>query len=66
MDARLAGEKRILELSDLEEFHSQAYESARLYREKKGGMTSTICHSIFTKGNKFSSTIPDLIYSLAS
>ncbi|KAK9029833.1 hypothetical protein V6N11_031278 [Hibiscus sabdariffa] len=34
MDAQLAGEKRLLELNELEEFHMQAYESARLYKEK--------------------------------
>ncbi|KAK8713708.1 hypothetical protein V6N13_148919 [Hibiscus sabdariffa] len=34
MDAQLAGEKRLLELNELEEFHLQAYESARLYKEK--------------------------------
>ncbi|KAK8600708.1 hypothetical protein V6N12_050559 [Hibiscus sabdariffa] len=34
MDAQLAGEKRLLELNELEEFRSQAYESARLYKEK--------------------------------
>ncbi|KAK9008902.1 hypothetical protein V6N11_080379 [Hibiscus sabdariffa] len=30
----LAGEKILLELNELEEFHLQAYESARLYKEK--------------------------------
>ncbi|KAK8670869.1 hypothetical protein V6N13_037482 [Hibiscus sabdariffa] len=35
-------------------------------KKQKGGMTSTFCHSISMKGNKFSSTIPDLNYSLAS
>ncbi|KAK8597162.1 hypothetical protein V6N13_001794 [Hibiscus sabdariffa] len=34
MDAQLAGEKRLLELNELEEFRLQAYESARLYKEK--------------------------------
>ncbi|KAK9035209.1 hypothetical protein V6N11_077257 [Hibiscus sabdariffa] len=34
MDAQLAGEKRLLELNELEEFRMQAYESARLYKEK--------------------------------
>ncbi|KAL4319623.1 hypothetical protein GQ457_18G014050 [Hibiscus cannabinus] len=32
--AQLAGEKRLLELNELEEFRLQAYESARLYKEK--------------------------------
>ncbi|KAK8680591.1 hypothetical protein V6N13_109533 [Hibiscus sabdariffa] len=34
LDAQLAGEKRLLELNELEEFRLQAYESARLYKEK--------------------------------
>ncbi|KAK8713370.1 hypothetical protein V6N13_148590 [Hibiscus sabdariffa] len=34
MDAQLAGEKRLLDLNELEEFRMQAYESARLYKEK--------------------------------
>ncbi|KAK8635982.1 hypothetical protein V6N13_004693 [Hibiscus sabdariffa] len=34
MDDQLAGEKRLLELNELEEFRSQAYESARLYKVK--------------------------------
>ncbi|KAK8704998.1 hypothetical protein V6N13_048609 [Hibiscus sabdariffa] len=34
MDAQLAGEKRLLELNELEEFRSQAYESSLLYKEK--------------------------------
>ncbi|KAK8574571.1 hypothetical protein V6N12_062261 [Hibiscus sabdariffa] len=33
-DAQLAGEKRLLELNELEEFCSQACEIARLYKEK--------------------------------
>ncbi|KAL4302813.1 hypothetical protein GQ457_10G007600 [Hibiscus cannabinus] len=33
-DAQLAGEKRLLELNELEEFHLQAYKSDRLYKEK--------------------------------
>ncbi|KAL4360506.1 hypothetical protein GQ457_04G021650 [Hibiscus cannabinus] len=34
LDAQFAGEKRLLELNELEEFHLQAYESARLYKKK--------------------------------
>ncbi|KAK8698038.1 hypothetical protein V6N13_114170 [Hibiscus sabdariffa] len=34
LDAQLAGEKRLLELNELEEFLLQAYESARLCKEK--------------------------------
>ncbi|XP_074291380.1 uncharacterized protein LOC141618171 [Silene latifolia] len=34
MDAKLSGEKRLLQLNELDEFHLQAYESSRLYKEK--------------------------------
>ncbi|KAK8625774.1 hypothetical protein V6N13_056934 [Hibiscus sabdariffa] len=34
LDAQLAGEKRLLELNEFEEFRLQTYESARLYKEK--------------------------------
>ena len=30
----MAGEKRILYLSELEEFHNKAYENAKIYKEK--------------------------------
>ncbi|XP_039039180.1 uncharacterized protein LOC120176975 [Hibiscus syriacus] len=33
-DAQLAGEKRLLELNDIEEFREQTYENARIYKEK--------------------------------
>ena len=34
MDSKMAGEKRILQLSELEEFHNEAYENAKIYQEK--------------------------------
>ncbi|KAK8601095.1 hypothetical protein V6N12_050937 [Hibiscus sabdariffa] len=34
MDVQQAGENRLLELNELEEFCNQAYENARLYKEK--------------------------------
>ncbi|XP_038997345.1 uncharacterized protein LOC120122218 [Hibiscus syriacus] len=33
-DAQLAGERRLLELNDMEEFRSYAYENSKLYKEK--------------------------------
>ena len=30
----MAGEKRILQLSELEEFHNEEYENAKIYKEK--------------------------------
>ena len=34
MDSTLAGEKRMLQLSELDEFLNEAYENARIYKEK--------------------------------
>ncbi|KAK8540181.1 hypothetical protein V6N12_046472 [Hibiscus sabdariffa] len=34
LDAQFAGESRLLELNELDEFRTQAYENARLYKEK--------------------------------
>ncbi|KAE8726680.1 hypothetical protein F3Y22_tig00006570pilonHSYRG00206 [Hibiscus syriacus] len=33
-DAQLAGEKRLLDLNEMEEFRAQAYENVKLYKEK--------------------------------
>ena len=35
MDSKVAGEKRMLQLNELDEFHNEAYENARIYKEKK-------------------------------
>ena len=34
IDSKVAGEKRMLQLSELDEFRNEAYENARIYREK--------------------------------
>ena len=34
MDSKVAKEKRMLQLSELDEFHNEAYENARFYKEK--------------------------------
>ena len=34
MDSTFAGEKRVLQLSELDEFRNEAYENARIYKEK--------------------------------
>ena len=34
MDNKLAGEKRLLQLNELDEFRLSAYDSARIYKEK--------------------------------
>ena len=35
MDSKMASEKSILQLSELEEFRNKAYENAKIYKEKK-------------------------------
>ena len=34
MDSKVAGEKRILQLSELDECRNETYENARIYKEK--------------------------------
>ena len=34
MDSKVAREKRLLQLNELDEFHNEAYENARIYKEK--------------------------------
>ena len=34
MDSKVAGKKRMLQLSELDEFRNEAYENARIYKEK--------------------------------
>ena len=34
MDSKVAGEKRMLQLSELDEFRNEAYENAHIYKEK--------------------------------
>ena len=34
IDNKIAGEKRMLQLSELDEFRNEAYENARIYKEK--------------------------------
>ena len=34
IDSKIAGEKQMLQLSELDEFHNEAYENARIYKEK--------------------------------
>ena len=35
MDRKLAGEKRLLQLNELDEFRNEAYENDQIYKEKK-------------------------------
>ena len=53
MDSTLAGEKRLLQLSELDEFRSEAYENARIYKEKtKAWHDKHITRKEFTAGQQ--------------
>ena len=53
MDSTLAGEKRLLQLSELDEFRNEAYENARVYKEKtKAWHDKHITRKEFTVGQQ--------------
>ena len=53
MDITLAGEKRLLQLSELDEFRNEAYENARIYKEKtKAWHDKHITRKEFTAGQQ--------------
>ena len=53
MDSTLAGEKRLLQLSELDEFRNEAYENARIYKEKtKAWHYKHITRKEFTAGQQ--------------
>ncbi|XP_021850487.1 uncharacterized protein [Spinacia oleracea] len=53
IDAKLAGEKWLLQLNELDEFRLQAYDSARIYKEKtKRWHDSHILQREFAVGDK--------------
>ena len=41
-DSKVAGEKRMLQLSELDEFRNKAYENARIYKERGNPGTTKI------------------------
>ena len=53
MDSTLVGEKRLLQLSELDEFRNEAYENARIYKEKtKAWHDKHITRKEFTTGHQ--------------
>ena len=53
MDSTLVGEKRLLQLSELDEFRNEAYENARIYKEKtKAWHDKHITRKEFTAGQQ--------------
>ena len=53
MDSTVAGEKRLLQLSEVDEFRNEAYENARIYKEKtKAWHEKHITRKEFTAGQQ--------------
>ena len=53
MDSKMAGEKRMLQLSELEEFHNEAYENVKIYKEKtKAWHNKHILRKEFDEGQR--------------
>ena len=53
MDSTLVGEKRLLQLSELDEFRNEAYENARIYKENtKAWHDKHITRKEFTAGQQ--------------
>ena len=54
MDSKMADEKRMLQLSELEEFRNEAYENAKIYKEKaKAWHDKHISRKEFEAGQRF-------------
>ncbi|KAL4361862.1 hypothetical protein GQ457_04G021830 [Hibiscus cannabinus] len=67
LDAQLAGERRLLELNEMEEFGNQAYDSARLYKEKtKKWHDQHIFPQHFTEGQQPRWSGPFIVYKVYS
>ncbi|KAL4279775.1 hypothetical protein GQ457_03G015330 [Hibiscus cannabinus] len=64
MDWETAGQKRLLDINELEEIRHTTYDNARIYKEKKrNGMTGKFCPKSTSPGSKYSCSIPDSNYS---
>ena len=60
MDSKMAGEKRMLQLSELEEFRNDAYENAKIYKEKtKAWHDKHIARKEFEPGQRSSYSTSD-------
>ena len=64
---RVAGEKRMLQLNQMEEFRNNAYENARIYKERtKQWYEKHIISRISEMGRKYYSSILTSVYFQAS
>ncbi|KAL4367526.1 hypothetical protein GQ457_05G027500 [Hibiscus cannabinus] len=63
MDWEAAGHKRLLDLNELEELRTVAYDNAKIYKEKrKDGMIGKSCQDNTSQGSKFFFSIQDANY----
>ncbi|KAK8644735.1 hypothetical protein V6N13_124035 [Hibiscus sabdariffa] len=60
MDWEAAGQKRLMDLNELEEIRTVAYDNAKIYKDKtkKNGMVRKFCQDSTSQGSKFSFLIP--------
>ncbi|XP_016192341.1 uncharacterized protein LOC107633215 [Arachis ipaensis] len=59
LDSQAVGEKRLLQLNELDEFRLEAYENAKIYQERaKDGMTRKSQKEILNQGSKCYCIIP--------
>ena len=67
-DMRLAGEKIMLQSNEMEEFHNNANENARIYKEKERAKQwhDKLCQEISKRGKKYYSSILGSVYFHAS
>jgi hypothetical protein len=66
-DMKSAGSHRRLQLSELEELRNDAYESARVYKDKtRHFMINTSGPRLSSRTRKYGCTIPNLAYFLVS
>ena len=60
MDSKMVDEKRILQLSELEEFRNETYENVKIYKEKmKSWHDKHIVRKEFEPGQRVSYLTPD-------
>ncbi|XP_016207399.1 uncharacterized protein LOC107647861 [Arachis ipaensis] len=53
LDAQVAGEKKLLQINEMEEFRLEAYENARIYKERtKKWYDKRIANRVFEPGQK--------------
>jgi len=65
-DMQVAGEERMLQINEMEEFHNNANENARIYKERAKQWHDKLCQEISKRGRKYYSSILASVYFQAS